>query len=57
MARISISLCPEDIGNLLLGGEVTITPSVSKLDNLQEIALRFDKYAMLDSFAKEEEND
>lgn len=56
MARIIISLCPEDIGNLLLGGEVTVTPSVSKLDNLQEIALRFDKYAMLDSSA-EVEND
>lgn len=55
MARIIISLCPEDIGNLLLRGEVTITPSVSKLDNLQEVVLRFDKYAMLDSFAKEEE--
>ena len=57
MARIIISLCPEDIGNLLLGGEVTITPSVSKMDNLQEIVLRFDKYAMLDSFAKEEYDD
>lgn len=57
MARIIISLCPEDIGNLLLGGEVTITPSVSKLDNLQEVVLRFDKYAMLDSFAKEEEEE
>lgn len=56
MARIIISLCPEDIGNLLLGGEVTVAPSVSKLDNLQEIKLRFDKYAMLDS-STEVEND
>lgn len=57
MARIIISLCPEDIGNLLLGGEVTVTPSVSKLENLQEIELRFNKYAMLDSSTEVENDD
>lgn len=55
MASIIITLCAEDIGNMLNGGDVSITPSVSKLDNLQEIVLRFDKYAFLDSSAKEEE--
>lgn len=45
MARIIISLCPEDIGNLLLGGEINVTPSMQKYDNLTGIVLRSNNYS------------
>ena len=40
MARIIITLTPYDIGNILSGGEVGITPSVQKFDNLTEVVIK-----------------
>lgn len=45
MARIIITLSKEEIGNLLLGGEINVTPSVQKYDNLTEIVLRSNNYS------------
>lgn len=45
MAGIIITLTKNDIGNLLLGEELYIIPSVHKFDNLTNIVLRFDEYS------------
>lgn len=45
MARIIITLSTEEIGNLLLGGEINVTPCVQKYDNLTGIVLRNDNYS------------
>lgn len=45
MARIIITLTKNDIGNLLLGEELHIIPSVHKFDNLSNIVLKFDEYS------------
>ena len=44
MSEIIITLNKNDIGNLLLGGEISITPSVSRFDNLQGIVIKHDDY-------------
>ena len=44
MSEIIITLNKNDIGNLLLGGEIPITPSVSRFDNLQGIVIKHDDY-------------
>ena len=44
MSKIIITLNKNDIGNLLLGGEIPITPSVSRFDNLQGIVIKYDEY-------------
>ena len=49
MARIIITLSTEDIGNLLLGGEFNITPSVQKFDNLTGVVLKTDSYNCTES--------
>ena len=44
MSKIIITLNKNDISNLLLGGEVSITPSVKMLSNLQGIVIKHDEY-------------
>ena len=44
MSEIIITLNKNDIGNLLLGGEISIAPSVSRFDNLQGIVIKHDEY-------------
>ena len=44
MSEIIITLNKNDIGNLLLGGEVPIAPSASRFDNLQRIVIKHDDY-------------
>ena len=44
MSEIIITLNKNDIGNLLLGGEISIAPSVSRFDNLQGIVIKHDDY-------------
>ena len=44
MSEIIVTLNKNDIGNLLLGGEIPITPSVSRFDNLQGIVIKYDEY-------------
>ena len=44
MSKIIISLSNSDIGNLLNGCELSMPPSVSRLDNLQTIVVRHDDY-------------
>ena len=53
MSKIIISLNKNDIANLLLGGEIPITPSVKMLSNLQRIVIKYDEYN--DYFTFEEE--
>ena len=44
MSKIIITLNKKDIANLLLGGEIPITPSVKMLSNLQGIVIKYDDY-------------
>ena len=44
MSEIIITLNKNDIGNLLLGGEIPIAPSVSRFDNLHGIVIKYDEY-------------
>lgn len=44
MSEIIITLNKNNIGNLLLGGEISIAPSVSRFDNLQGIVIKHDEY-------------
>lgn len=44
MSKIIITLNKNNIGNLLLGGEITMVPSVSRFDNLQGIVIKHDDY-------------
>ena len=44
MSEIIITLNKNDIGNLLLGGEIQIATSVSRFDNLQGIVIKHDDY-------------
>ena len=44
MSEIIITLNKNDIGNLLLGGEIPIAPSVSRFYNLQGIVIKYDDY-------------
>lgn len=44
MATIIINMSDEDIGNLLLDGEIYVDPSIQKFDNLTGIILKRDKY-------------
>lgn len=53
MSEIKITLNKNDIGNLLLGGEIPITPSVKMLSNLQGIVIKYDDY--YDYFTVEED--
>ena len=53
MSKIIITLNKNDIGNLLLGGEIPIAPSVNRFDNLQGIVIKYDEYN--DYFTFEEE--
>ena len=45
MAGIIITLSKNDIGNLLMGEELHIIPSVHKFDNLANIILKFDEHS------------
>ena len=53
MGKIIITLNKNDIGNLLLGGEIPIAPSVNRFDNLQGIVIKHDDY--YDYFTVEED--
>ena len=44
MSEIIITLNKNDIGNLLLGGEIPITPNFSMFNNLQGIVIKHDDY-------------
>ena len=44
MSKIIITLNKNDIGNLLLGGEIQIATSVSRFYNLQRIVMKYDDY-------------
>lgn len=49
MASIIISLTKEDLGNLLLGGQINIMPSIQKLDNLSEISVKMSECGCTES--------
>lgn len=53
MSQILITLNKNDIGDLLLGGEVHIKPSVRSIDNLTNIVIKLDEH----SYEKAEEVD
>ena len=53
MSKIIIALNKNDIANLMLGGEIPITPSVKMLSDLQGIVIKYDEYN--DYFAFEED--
>ena len=53
MSKIITTLNKNDIGNLLLGGDMRITPNFSMLSNLQEIVIKYDDY--YDYFTVEED--
>ena len=44
MSEIIITLNKNDIGNLLLGGEIQTVTSISRFDNLQRIVIKHDDY-------------
>lgn len=48
MTRIVISLSDDDIGDLLLGDVVCITPNIKKFDNLSEIVIQKDPHDCTD---------
>lgn len=54
MSKILITLNKADIANLLLGGEVSRVPSVSKFDNLREVVIKQEEY--LDDYTVEEDD-
>lgn len=56
MARIIITLSNADIGNLLLGAEVNITPSVQKFDNLTGVILKSEIYGYTESEVDEDDD-
>lgn len=45
MARIIITLTKEEVGNILLGGEVQIPLCVTRHHNLQDIIVKCDEYS------------
>ena len=53
MSKIIITLNKNDIGNLLLGGEIPIAPNFSMFNNLQGIVIKYDDY--YDYFTVEED--
>lgn len=53
MARIILTLDLNDIGMLLQGAELSVTPSVSAFDNLQEITVRVEPYGMTEAKTEE----
>ena len=53
MSKIIITLNKNDIGNLLLGGEIPIVPNFSMFNNLQGIVIKYDDY--YDYFTVEED--
>ena len=44
MSKIVISLSKVNIADLLLGAEISIPPSMSRFDNLNEIVVKHDDY-------------
>ena len=44
MSKIVITLNKNNIANILLGGEVLVTPKVNKLDNLQQVIIKQEDY-------------
>ena len=57
MSKIIISLNKNDIGNLLLGGEIPITPSVNMLSNLQGIVIKYDEIYDYFTFEEDKNNE
>ena len=57
MSKIIITLNKNDISNLLLGGEVPITPSVKMLSNLQGIVIKYDEYNDCFTFEEDKKDD
>ena len=53
MSKLMITLNKKDIDNLLLGGEIPITPNFSMFNNLQGIVIKYDDY--YDYFTVEED--
>ena len=45
MSKIIANLSKEDIGNLLLCGEIELSASIQRYDNLQSIVIKFDNYS------------
>ena len=44
MSKIIITLNKTDIANILFGGEISMTPNVSKFDNLQQVIIKHEDY-------------
>lgn len=44
MSKIIITLNKTDVVNILFGGEISMTPNVSKLDNLQQVIIKQEDY-------------
>ena len=47
MSKIIANLSKEDIGNLLLCGEIELSTSIHRYDNLQSIVIKFDNYSLI----------
>ena len=47
MSKIIANLSKEDIGNLLLCGEIELSTSIRRYDNLQSIVIKFDNYSLI----------
>lgn len=46
MSKIIANLSKEDIGNLLLCGEIELSTSIQRYDNLQSVVIKFDDYSI-----------
>ena len=45
MSKIIVNLSKEDMGNLLLGGEIELSTSTQQYDNLQSVVIKCDDYS------------
>ena len=56
MSKIIANLSNEDIGNLLLCGEIELSTSIQRYDNLQSIVIKFDNYSLIGYVESDEED-
>lgn len=56
MSKIIANLSKEDIGNLLLCGEIELSTSTQRYDNLQSIVIKFDNYSLIGYVESDEED-
>ena len=56
MSKIIANLSKEDIGNLLLCGEIELYTSIQRYDNLQSIVIKCDNYSLIGYVESDEED-